>query len=60
MPCKELEKLEAQNAVIWTRARQLGLSDEERERLQSELVTMIFKIKDHQAFGHGGQPCPAE
>jgi len=59
MPCKELESLEAQNTAIWTRARQPGLSDEERERLQGELVAMIFKIKDHQAFGHAGQPCPA-
>jgi hypothetical protein len=60
MTCKELEKLEAQNIAIRIRAQQPDLSDEERERLQPELVAMIFKIKDHQAFGHGGQPCPAE
>jgi hypothetical protein len=59
MTCEELEKLEAQNIAIRTRARLLDLRDEERERLQAELVAMIFKIKDHQAFGHDGQPCPA-
>ena len=60
MTCEELEQLEAQNIAIRTRARQLDLSDEERERLQAELIAMIFKIKDHQAFGHDGQPCPGE
>jgi hypothetical protein len=60
MICKELEKLEVQNIAIRTRAQQLDLSDEQRERLQSEIVAMIFKIKDHQAFGHEGQPCPGE
>ena len=60
MICKELEKLETQNDAIITRARQLDLSDEERERLQAEIVALMFKIRDHQAFGHDGQPCPAE
>ena len=60
MMCEELEKLEAQNIAIHTRARQLDLSDEEREKLQGELIVMVFKINAHQAFGHGGEPCPGE
>ena len=59
MICKELERLETENDAIITRARQLYLSDEEREKLQAEIVALMFKIRDHQAFGHGGRPCPA-
>jgi hypothetical protein len=58
MTCRELEKLEAENNAICNRARQPGLSDEEREKLQIEIVRLVFKIKDHQDFGHNGQPCP--
>jgi hypothetical protein len=60
MRCAELDKLEAQNIEIRTRARTPGLSDADRERLAAEEVAMIFKIKDHQSFGHDGQPCPGE
>ena len=60
MRCTELDRLEEQNIEIRTNARKPGLSDEERERLAAEEVTMIFKIKDHQTFGHDGQPCPGE
>jgi hypothetical protein len=60
MPCKELEKLEAQNNALCTRARQASLTDEEREKLQIEIVALVFKIRDHQVSGHNGHPCPGE
>ena len=47
MPCKELEKLEAQNNALCIRARQASLTDEEREKLQIEIVALVFKIRDH-------------
>lgn len=60
MRCEELDKLEAENIEIRTKARKPGLNDAEREGLAAEEVAMIFKIKDHQAFDHDGQPCPGE
>jgi hypothetical protein len=60
MRCEELDRLEAQNTETRSKARKPGLNDAERERLAAEEVAMIFKIKDHQAFGHDGQPCPGE
>jgi hypothetical protein len=58
MTCRELEKLEAQNEAICTRALQPGMTDDEREKLQIEIVALVFKIREHQDFGHDGQPCP--
>jgi hypothetical protein len=60
MPCKELEKLEAEDIALCARARQASLTDEEREKLQTEIVALVFKIRDHQASGHNGHPCPGE
>jgi hypothetical protein len=57
MICPELEKLEAENIAIRTKARQPGLTDAQRAEFERQEIEMIQKIKDHQASGHDGNPC---
>lgn len=50
MTCREPEKLEAQNNAICTRALQQDMSDDDREKLQIEIVALMFKIRDPSGF----------
>ena len=60
MICEELEKLETENIALRSKARNHDLTDEEKADLDRQEIMMIEKIKDHQRFGHDGQPCPAD
>jgi hypothetical protein len=58
MPCSELERRESRLIEIRTAQRKPDLSEEQRESLVSAEVHAIMDIKEHQAAGHNGQPCP--
>jgi hypothetical protein len=57
MLCAELEELEAQFEDIVTALENPDLTEEERRSLLKARDQMSHTIKDHQTFGHKGEPC---
>lgn len=58
MFCTKLEQLESKLIDIRTAQRKPDLTDAQTEKLVSDELEMIAKVKDHQNSGHGGEPCP--
>jgi len=57
MLCAELEELEAQYDKIVAALEDPNLTTEKRLELQNARDQMSRTIKDHQMFGHKGDPC---
>ena len=57
MLCAELEELEAQYDQIVAALENPNLTAAKRLELQKARDQMSRTIKDHQTFGHMGDPC---
>jgi hypothetical protein len=64
MQCPELERLEIENINLRTRNSLLcsrpDVPQQERDEMSREEEKMIMDIKEHQACGHDGEPCPGK
>lgn len=58
--CPELERLEARQIQIRDKMRLLGLTSEQLAELAAAEKMAIMDIKEHEASGHDGEPCPGD
>ena len=57
MLCAELERLEAELDDIFTALENPGITEQQRISLEEQCSRVSREIKNHQASGHGGEPC---